>query len=97
MYADNEVLSDTRYNAIFSGNYEAWVDTLAGWYGRTAELLNQVSDAEITGHCRLQEGVYRTEFSDGTVVYVNYTEKAVTVEGTEVAPEDFIYKKGGER
>ena len=56
MYADNEVLSDTRFNAIFSANYEAWTDTLAGWYGRTAELLKQVGDAEITGHCRLQEG-----------------------------------------
>lgn len=97
MYADNESLMDTRYNYIFSGNYEAWVDTLGGYYERTAAFLNMVSAAQITGHEKLQEDVYRTEFSDGTTVYVNYRDKAVTEDGVEIPARDFVYRKGGAR
>lgn len=95
MYADNETLTDTKYNYIFSGNYETWVDTLAAYYGRTEEFLGLVAGEEITGHKKLAEDVYRTEFSNGYVVYVNYSDKPVTLEGTEIQPKDFVYEKGG--
>lgn len=97
MYAGNEVLQDTKYSYIFSGNYESWTDTLAAYYARTEALLKQVAGAEITGHRKLQEDVYRTEYSNGTVVYVNYLEKSVTVDGMEIPSRDFIYVEGGMR
>lgn len=97
MHADNESLTDTKYNDIFSGNYETWTDTLAEAWQRTAGLLEQVDGALIVGHEALAEDVYRTEYDDGTVVYVNYRKSTVTVEGVEVPPEDFIYRKGGEQ
>lgn len=103
MYAGNEALIDTKYNNIFSGNYETWVETLASYYGRAEECLKLVASAKITGHKKVMEDVYRTEFSNGYVVYVNYREKEVTVDGVVIAPKDFTYQeiqnkkqKGGE-
>lgn len=97
MYANNETLVDTKYNNIYSANYEAWVDTLAAYYERTSDFLNLVAAAEIMGHQKLQEDVYRTEFSNGAVVYVNYLNRAVTVDGIEVPARDFVYKGGTAR
>lgn len=95
MYAGNETLAGTKYSFVFSGHYGNWVDTLAAYYGRTAEFLRLVAGEEITGHRQVQRDVYRTEFSDGTVVYVNYREKAAAVDGVEIPSRDFIYVKGG--
>ncbi len=104
MYAGNETLIDTKYNNIFSGNYETWVETLASYYERTEEFLKLVAGAKITGHKKWMEDVYRTEFSNGYVVYVNYRDKEVTVDGVVISPKDFVYqeiqnqnKKGGEK
>lgn len=94
MYASNEALIDTKYNYIYSGNYETWVTTLASYYEKTNGFLELVAGTEITGHKKLQEDVYRTTFSNGTEVYVNYLNRAVTVDGVTVPAKDFVYKEG---
>ena len=95
MYADNETLVDTKYNQIFSGNYETWLDTLSRDYARTKDFLRQVSQARITGHEKLMEDVYRSTFSNGTVVIVNYRNKAVEVDGIQIPAMDFVSEEGG--
>ncbi len=94
MYAGNEALIDTKYNYIYSGNYETWVTTLASYYEKTNGFLKLVAEAEITGHKKLQEDVYRTTFSNGVAVYVNYLDREVTADGITVPAKDFVYKEG---
>lgn len=94
MYAGNETLIDTKYNYIYSGNYETWVTTLASYYKKTNGFLKLVAGAEITGHKKLQEDVYRTTFSNGVAVYVNYLDREVTADGITVPAKDFVYKEG---
>ncbi len=94
MYAGNETLIDTKYNYIYSGNYETWVTTLASYYEKTNAFLKLVAGAEITGHKKLQEDVYRTTFANGVAVYVNYLDREVTADGITVPAKDFVYKEG---
>ena len=44
----------------------------------------------ITEHEIVQEGVKKITYSNGAVIYVNYTNKDVTVDGVTVSAENFF-------
>lgn len=96
MYAENHALTDTSLEHVFSGNYETWVEMLCEAYQRTSPVLQDVAAATITAHECLCKDVYKTTYSNGSVVYVNYSNKAVTVEGMTVPAKDFVYLGGKE-
>ncbi|MCM1231977.1 MAG: DUF5696 domain-containing protein [Ruminococcus flavefaciens] len=95
MYAENGTLADTKYNYIYSSNYEAWINDISTYYDRTQDFLELVADSVITGHERVQEDVYCTTFANGVSVYVNYLDRQITVDGLEIPAKDFIYVEGG--
>jgi len=45
------------------------------------------------GHDELAPGVYRTKYSDGTAVYVNYGKNAATVDDVTIPAQDWLLKK----
>lgn len=96
MAAENHVLADTNYVSVYSGNYETWIPTLTEAYARVSGVLSEVADAVIVGHERLQTNVYRTDYSNGTVVYVNYGAKPVEIDGQTVGAMDFVTLNGKE-
>ena len=95
VYADNKevkgLLKDTH-----SLCFRNWIDRAITDYRTVAEVIKATSDSKISGHKQLQEGVYRTDYENGISVYVNYSDKAVTVDHIEVAAEGFRLKKDGE-
>lgn len=95
MYADSEVLADTKYNSYFSSYYGTWIERLAEYDSRTREVLNLVAQARIEDHAQIEKGVYRTVYSNGVSVYVNYNASDVKVDGILVPGEDFVYVKEG--
>jgi hypothetical protein len=48
----------------------------------------------ITDHQKIANGVYMTEYEDGTQVIVNYNERAYTHKGNEVPAKDYIVEGG---
>ena len=95
MYADNEILTDTKYNSYFSSYYGTWLEKLGGYYGRTKELLGLTAQARIEDHAQVAAGVYRTTYSNGIRVYVNYNTSDVEADGVLIPAEDFVYVREG--
>lgn len=91
MYADNEILTDTKYNVYFSSHYGTWTERLGEYYGRMKELSRLTAQATIVGHEQIESGVYRTEYSNGVCVYVNYNASDVETQGVMIPSEDFVY------
>ena len=58
-------------------------------YDRRAPLQYCFMD----GHDELAKGVYRTAYSDGTRIYVNYTREPAAVDGVTVPAEDWLQVK----
>ncbi len=96
MWAENHALGDTNLDYVFSGNYETWVPMLSEAYAKVTPILQAVADATIVEHQCLQMDVYKTVYSDGSVVYVNYSSKDAAVEGCIVPAKDFVYQPGKE-
>lgn len=95
MYAENTALLDTKYDYVFSGNYGIWAETLSGYYKETKEFLELVAGTTITAHEKVMEDVYRTAFSNGVAVYVNYRDTQVRVNEVEIPAREFVYAREG--
>ena len=94
-YTPTTTLSETEFSENFSACYLDWCDTAAGAWKRLNDVLAGVQTRKITGHAALGETLFRTEYDNGTAVYVNYGDKEVTVDGVTVPPGDFRMKEGG--
>ena len=50
-----------------------------------------LENQQIASHEKLEEGLYRTEYEDGTVFYVNYNDEELTLEdGTTVPAQEYL-------
>ena len=94
--ARNETeLMETAYNDVISARYSDWLDTAAAQYAEAEALLKAVADQTIVGHEKVGNSVSRTTWSDGTVVLVNFSKEAVSVDGAELTAESFRVAKEG--
>lgn len=93
MYAENYFLKDTDYNN-FGIHYADWLDEAAEAYREFNEALGDCRDARIIKHEKLFENVYCTRYSNGTSIYTNYGDSAVTVNGVTVNAVDWTAVKG---
>ncbi|MCM1102612.1 MAG: DUF5696 domain-containing protein [Clostridium sp.] len=93
IYADNSVVKETEFDDLYSVNYEAWIDRAVETYGRVNAETGYLSGVEMVSHERVQREVVKVTYADGSVVYVNYTNEAVTVDGILVDARDFAVRK----
>lgn len=59
-------------------------------YEKMKATFYDLSDARITAHEKVKKDVYRTELDNSTEIYVNYSDKTVTVNGVVVDAKSFV-------
>ena len=87
-------LIHTNSNDLYSTHYDAYRDTIIAYDRAFRELAEKTEGASIVNYEKLPGNVRRVTYSNGTVVYVNYSWETRTVDGVEIAPESFV--TGGE-
>lgn len=94
IYEDSVAVSDTIYDELYGSTYTLWADDAAERYSKYQPLLEKVHDKEIVKHTEITNQVTSTEYDNGVVVYVNFSDKDYTVDGTKVPARNFAYKEG---
>lgn len=92
-YREDDRLNIAEFSELYATPYTRWLDDAAQAYTMLNELLRPVRGAVMTGHAQLAPGVYRTDYDNGMQIYVNYTDKAVTVDGVTVGALDAVRKE----
>ncbi len=88
--ASSSLLYRTEANGLYSTQYKFWRDEVVSQYQAMEELAPLVNQF-IVAHARLAEGVYQTDYEDGTCVVVNYNEQPYELEtGDSVPALDFV-------
>jgi hypothetical protein len=82
-------LKFTRYDFMFSTKYTDWIDEAADLYARLNGALASLRTQTIEEHIRHREGVVEVRYSDGTSIFVNYTDEPVTVDGVRIEAQNF--------
>lgn len=88
------VLQDSKYTEYFATEYDLWKDTIVENYNRFSKDFAGTFDEYIVGHEKLADNLYKTEFSGGLTVLVNYNYNDVTYNGETVPARDYIVKGG---
>lgn len=89
MAADGSAIKNTEYSYLCSNNFDIWSEQLVQAYEKINEALSPVQNAEMTGHQKLAEGLYRTDYANGWSVYVNYNEASQQTEGVSVPAKGY--------
>lgn len=77
-----------QINALYQ--YTEQITPAAEQYAKANALLSDLRDARMTAHEKVQDGVYRTEYNNSTIIYFNYNTQAVTINAFTVAPLGFL-------
>ncbi len=70
--------------------YDSNINDMVTYYTKANEVLGDIRAERMTSHYKEQDGVYCTEYDNSTKVYVNYTDKDVTVNGIKIPALDCV-------
>lgn len=91
---NTSILKETMFCYYYSVQWDALKGEIMEYARKWKEAYDGLESLSMIGHEKLADGVYRTEYENGTVFYVNYGENEVTLpDGSSLAARD--YKKAG--
>ena len=94
IYAESDTLIETDYNWLYSSTYTNWKNEAVELYAEYAKIYTELYDCVITEHSR-ENGVSKTVFDNGTVIYTNRGENEVTADGVTVPANGYAVTGGG--
>lgn len=87
---DPVVLLGTDASNIYTSRFEIWEDIIVETWQRIHNVLDPVRGEAIVDRSVPEPGVSVVRYSNNNVIYVNYNEYDVTVDGYEIPAEDFL-------
>lgn len=91
-YENSSGLIYTNSSDLYSTEYATYRDTIVEYDEELRQVAEAVDGAFITNHEKMDNGVTAVTYDNGVVIYVNYSDNDVTVDGTKV--EAMSYKVG---
>lgn len=95
-HAETEKLKEVYGLQLKNSQYADWADIAVSEYHRYNEALAHVQDQFIVDHRELAEGVRATVYEDGTMIIVNYTDRAYRHEEVEIGAQQYAVLEGAD-
>lgn len=70
--------------------YDNNINDMVNYYTKINDALGDIQSSRMTSHYKVQDGLYCTEYDNSIKVYVNYTDKAVTINGIKIPSMDCV-------
>lgn len=83
-----EIIND-GYDELGCIYYEDWLDEIIKSGNTVNSVLKKVADCEIISHANVCGNVYKTVYSNGVSIYVNYGDTEILVNGITIKAKDF--------
>lgn len=84
--------SEMKYsglNNLYATTFSTWVDDAKQVYDEVNAVLGDVTGETIVAHEILASGVRKVTYSNGTCIYVNYTQRDVTADGVQIPAKGY--------
>ena len=89
--------SDLKYTGLlkyYATSYDNWKSDAVYIYNEVNSALKSVTGAKMTEHIINPDGTKKITYSNGVIIYINNTDKDITVDGIKIAANS--YGLGGE-
>ncbi|MBE5961740.1 MAG: hypothetical protein E7256_10235 [Lachnospiraceae bacterium] len=93
-YEDPAALLYTNSSDIYTSKYSNYKEEIITYYNQLKQINEQTKDAYIIGHEVMGNGVTKVTYTNGVIIYINYSKNAVTADGYTI--EGMSYEIGGE-
>ncbi len=77
-------LKDTGYNFLFTSTYSYWKDRVVETYTEFKENFADTYGEQMISHEVLGEDIRRVEYSNGKIIYLNYSNEEVIIDGVAI-------------
>ncbi|MBR6637401.1 MAG: hypothetical protein IKK96_00935, partial [Lachnospiraceae bacterium] len=77
-------LKDTGYNFLFTSTYSYWKDRVVETYKEFNENFGDTYGEQMVSHEVLAQDVKRVEYSNGKIIYLNYSPEEVIIDGVTI-------------
>lgn len=78
------------YADYLSINYNEWAERIADVYSEYAAFAAKVAGSNIATHETVAEKLVKVTYENGVIVYVNYGDSKVSVDGKELAARSYL-------
>lgn len=75
------LLKDTGYEKLFTSSIAQWQEDVVAVTSELRSSLKNVWGSRMLHHSEPQDGVVKTEYSNGCIVYINYNDSSVAIDG----------------
>lgn len=82
-------LKDTDYNFLFTSTYSYWRERVLATYNEFKENLGDTYGEQMVSHEVLSTYVRRVEYSNGIIIYLNYSAEEVIIDGVKIPAKDY--------
>lgn len=93
-FAETSKLQRTMEDRLFSSQYTDWLDASQAEYEAYLQTADRSINEQMVNHEKISTYVYRTTYSSGTAIIVNYGTQAATVDGVQVEPMGYAVAGG---
>lgn len=91
-HENSSALIYTNSSDLYSTQFDIYKETVVEYDAQLREVAEKVKDAFIVGHEKTAYDVVKVTYDNGVVIYVNYSERAVSVDGMTI--DALSYKVG---
>lgn len=85
---------DADYLANFSTQYEMYMGVAGEMYRTYNGFYRQVKDAEVCAYTVFSASVRKVEYDNGIILYVNYSNAPVQVDGVSIDAQNYLIQGG---
>lgn len=89
-YSTSEVLKETNYNDLYTSQYESNRERLEKAYQLYEDAISKLHGTYMIEHTVLEDGFVKTEYSNGSIVYINYTQEEKSYDGVTVKARGYV-------
>ena len=93
IFEDTENARYSRNSELYSGDIDAWMDSMLEKYNEYKEFMKDKNSMIIIGHEKIATDVYRTVYEDGSYVIVNYSDDIFTYDNLRVYSMSHVFGK----
>ena len=93
---DSTLLYGTEYNDLFNSSYSDWESVLLEQYHSFEKIYEKIGNLTIVNHSEVADGVFITEYEDGTCITVNYNDTDTVIDNLNVPEMGYVVFTKGE-
>ena len=90
---DSSKLRYTNSEYLYTSMFSLWEDDIVEFYSFVSKALNNTLGASIISHKAIESGVAKVSYSNGVIIYVNYNNTSVSLDGLTISPLSYEVKR----